>query len=627
MAGNSGQINGSADILQKDLLPKLPVPNLQSTLEKYLSLMKTVLTSQQYSRTKYLVDEFTKSGGVGEKAQEYVIKQFDLKDNWSYDWWLEDMYMKIRLGLPINSNPGGLFPTQTFKNQTQHLQYAAKLLCGILDFKAKVDNGLLIPERASHSNKGQLLCMDQWYRFLSSFREPGVDQDIQRQDVCPRADGNNVIVACRNRYFKLNCGPIGTVPSIKQIFECLNEIVDTVLDEPSEAPPIGILSSADRDQWAKARLRLLEDPVNQASIKDIETSCMLLCLDKQTIPSDNSFDDDIGDVACLEHVLHGQGSKRNSGNRWFDVTFQLIVAENGTNGFNYQHSICEGMAVVDFCEHALVYEERTDNVTSLNKQQLAKPKQLKWNVSTVTLDDIQVATQQMDGLIADVQLSVLNVDTFGREFPKKHKMSPDSFIQLALQLTHYKIHGTLVSTYESASVRRFRYGRVDVIRGNSPAALEFVRAMVGEWQTTDEDKFALMKDAILWQSNYMKECIQGYGIDLHILGLREACKELNIPLPGLFTDDSYRLFNNFALSTSQVGTKNMTAVCYGAVVPEGYGVCYNPRPSSFYAVVTSFRRCLDTDSTMFANSLEASLLQMQGLCERCDITETPNHQL
>lgn len=37
-----------------------------------------------------------------------------------------------------------------------------------------------------------------------------------------------------------------------------------------------------------------------------------------------------------------------------------------------------------------------------------------------------------------------------------------------------------MSTYESASTRRFRLGRVDNIRANSPAALEWVKAMIGE---------------------------------------------------------------------------------------------------------------------------------------------------
>lgn len=41
-----------------------------------------------------------------------------------------------------------------------------------------------------------------------------------------------------------------------------------------------------------------------------------------------------------------------------------------------------------------------------------------------------------------------------------------------------RLHGRLVPTYESASIRRFREGRVDNIRSATAEALAFVRAVV-----------------------------------------------------------------------------------------------------------------------------------------------------
>lgn len=40
--------------------------------------------------------------------------------------------------------------------------------------------------------------------------------------------------------------------------------------------------------------------------------------------------------------------------------------------------------------------------------------------------------------IDNLDLYVMRFDKFGKEFPKANNMSPDSFIQLALQLTYYK---------------------------------------------------------------------------------------------------------------------------------------------------------------------------------------------
>ncbi len=47
-------------------------------------------------------------------------------------------------------------------------------------------------------------------------------------------------------------------------------------------------------------------------------------------------------------------------------------------------------------------------------------------------------------------------------------------------MTVCRIHKKLVSTYESASIRRFRLGRVDVIRACTQEALDWARAMTGE---------------------------------------------------------------------------------------------------------------------------------------------------
>lgn len=41
-------------------------------------------------------------------------------------------------------------------------------------------------------------------------------------------------------------------------------------------------------------------------------------------------------------------------------------------------------------------------------------------------------------LINDLDVNVFNFKKFGKELPKQHKMSPHSFIQVALQLAYYR---------------------------------------------------------------------------------------------------------------------------------------------------------------------------------------------
>ena len=51
-------------------------------------------------------------------------------------------------------------------------------------------------------------------------------------------------------------------------------------------------------------------------------------------------------------------------------------------------------------------------------------------------------------------------------------------------LIFFRVHRRLVSTYESASLRRFRNGRVDNIRAATAEALAWVKAMCDEPQVS-----------------------------------------------------------------------------------------------------------------------------------------------
>lgn len=64
----------------------------------------------------------------------------------------------------------------------------------------------------------------------------------------------------------------------------------------------------------------------------------------------------------------------------------------------------------------------------------------------------------------------------------------------------------------------------------------------------------------------------------------------------------------------QVPTAMEMFCCYGPVVPDGYGTCYNPQPESILFCISSFHSCRETSSTKFAKAVEESLLEMGSLC-------------
>ena len=63
-------------------------------------------------------------------------------------------------------------------------------------------------------------------------------------------------------------------------------------------------------------------------------------------------------------------------------------------------------------------------------------------------------------------------------------------------------------------------------------------------------------------------------------------------------------------------------MCYGPVVPDGYGACYNPHPDYILVCISSFSSCDDTASHFFAMTLESSLMQMKELCLTASATSS-----
>lgn len=63
-------------------------------------------------------------------------------------------------------------------------------------------------------------------------------------------------------------------------------------------------------------------------------------------------------------------------------------------------------------------------------------------------------------------------------------------IYINMQILSYRCNRRLVSTYESASIRRFQDGRVDNIRSATREALAFVLSMTDERDTFTVSHFS-----------------------------------------------------------------------------------------------------------------------------------------
>ncbi|XP_031700103.1 choline O-acetyltransferase b [Anarrhichthys ocellatus] len=601
------------------MLPKVPVPPLKQTLDTYLKCVQHLVKEEQFKKTKAIVEKFGAPGGVGEVLQKKLSERRDKMTNWVYDYWLEDMYLNNRLALPVNSSPVMVFPKQTFRDRKDALRFAARLIRGVLDYAALIDARALPVDFARGQLAGTPLCMEQYYRLFNSYRYPGLKTDtLEVQMNAASSAPQHIIVACKNQFFVLDVVANGKQLIETEILSQLEKIMTMAENAAERLPPLGILTTDGRTEWAQARDALKKDQTNRDSLALIESGLCVVCLDE---PSGL----DPRDTNRSLLMLHGGGHEKNGANRWYDKSMQFVVGMDGICGFVCEHSAFEGIVMVQCSEYLMKYI--TGSPSKMAKastvRELPPPRRLLWKCNPHIQGLLAASGDRLQKLVNNLDMDVFKFNVYGKEFIKKQKMSPDAFIQVALQLAFYKCNRRLVATYESASIRRFQQGRVDNIRSATPEALAFVMSMTDERATfSDLEKMRRLIDAINAQTNYTIKAITGLAIDNHLLGLLRIAKELNMEKPEIFCDETYLASNQFILSTSQVPTTVEMFCCYGPVVPNGYGACYNPQSDHIIFCVSSFWENTGTSSAVFVKALNESLLELRDLCSRSSAAAT-----
>uniref|UniRef100_A0A4W4GW43 Choline O-acetyltransferase n=1 Tax=Electrophorus electricus TaxID=8005 RepID=A0A4W4GW43_ELEEL len=330
----------------------------------------------------------------------------------------------------------------------------------------------------------------------------------------------------------------------------------------------------------------------------IEQCVCVVCLDEPTgvEPTDSNR---------ALFMLHGGSEDKNGANRWYDKSMQFVVGADGVCGVVFEHSSFEGIVTVQCAEYLLKYMTASPSKLSRSSSvsDLPAPQRLGWRCSPQLQAMLASSAEHLNRLVRNLDMEVFTFRAYGKEFIKKQKMSPDAYIQVALQVAFYRLENHL-----SASNRCFMAGRVDNIRSATLEALYFVKAMTDERVSTQVPRFSYLSPYYC--------AIMGMGIDNHLLGLREMAMELKIETPEMFSDKTYHLSNQFILSTSQVPTTLDMFCCYGPVVPNGYGTCYNPQAEHIVFCVSSFRECTATSSLVLMRALEQALLDMSDLCHK-----------
>jgi carnitine O-acetyltransferase len=207
---------------------------------------------------------------------------------------------------------------------------------------------------------------------------------------------------------------------------------------------------------------------------------------------------------------------------------------------------------------------------------------------------------------------VLQFDEFGKNFPKSQKISPDAFVQLAMQLAFYKTHRLLGNAYESGALRQFHLGRTEIIRACSSEAADFVRAMLASYATQSE-KAVLLSKALATHAQLTRDALSFDSFDRHLFGLKQIALENRVQLPSLYESVAFRRATHFYISSSQISSRYEEVTTYGPLVEDGYGCAYNIMETKLLFGISALNSCAGTSAKLYAENLRSSLLDCQKL--------------
>lgn len=535
----------------EDSLPRLPVPTLEETSQRYLKSVHPLLNKAEFKNTRSAVDAFTKPGGQGEQLQKRLLaRRGDAKHrNWIYEWWNDAAYLSYRD--PIVPYVSYFYSHRDDRRRRNPSKRAAALVAAVLEFRKQVDNGTLEPEYM----RKLPISMESYQWMFNSCRIPGKATDFPVK--YGWQDNQYILVIRKNQFFKLPYSIGGQQLNAAELEKQFSRIYKTA----QRAPAIGALTSQNRDVWHNAREALLSaHPANAQALEAVQAASFTVCLD------------DASPITLEERAhqyWHGDGQ-----NRWFDKPLEFIVNENGTSGFIGEHSMMDGTPTHRLNDYAnmMIFANKLDLSESSIRSDLAEPQPIKFHTNEIVIREIHRATSDFDALMAQHDLRVQAYQGYGKGLIKRFKCSPDAYVQMVIQLAYHKMYGCNRPTYESASTRRFQQGRTETCRSVSDESVAWCNAMANP-EIPPEECIKRFRGALDAHVKYISVASDGQGVDRHLFGLKKCLKE-GEELPELFKDRAYGYSGTWFLSSSQLSSEFFNGYGWSQVVDEGWGIAY-----------------------------------------------------
>eukprot|EP00538_Stauroneis_constricta_P004334 CAMPEP_0119555840 /NCGR_PEP_ID=MMETSP1352-20130426/7937_1 /TAXON_ID=265584 /ORGANISM="Stauroneis constricta, Strain CCMP1120" /LENGTH=791 /DNA_ID=CAMNT_0007602683 /DNA_START=108 /DNA_END=2483 /DNA_ORIENTATION=- len=398
--------NSDASHASNDALPRLPVPSIQDTIQRFLPTALPLARSQQERTSlRQACDDFPQQAQALQQRLVDRRQSLGMRDSsWLQEWWNQMGYLQVRDPVVVNvsyffhfvddptldygdvvglggGGSGGVYDTDgddggTSNNHTNNknvlnVQRGAAMLYSTAEFRKMVCSGRLEAESVGRGDRKVPLCSAAYKYMFNACRVPRRRQDAYRMYDPSRC--SHAVVSRRGYFFSMEVVdaesqdplPMEVLEDgLRRCIAMADELssllsLSSVSSSSASSSPtssqqqqqrqalptrckVGLLTSQDRDDWADGRQMLL-DALGDGFRRDLER------LESGAILLNLDDECPVSRRECGEMCWTGGAASGH--NRWFDKSIQVCVSNNGKGGFLGEHSMMDGMPCVRYADY------------------------------------------------------------------------------------------------------------------------------------------------------------------------------------------------------------------------------------------------------------------------------------
>jgi carnitine O-acetyltransferase len=599
---NSSHPSSTLTFGNEDLLPRVPLPTLEGSCERFVEWCAPLLDADELAATEAAVASFLRPGSAG-RTLHAALERYNATEgvhSWLDTFW-PSRYLGRRDRIALNANFFFLFKD----SDRQQVERAAELIAGAVNYKLLLDEELIPPI----VQRGRPLSMEQNKFLFSTTRIPGLEQDTVRRPYSREWPGpsraRHIVVLFRGNMFHMDVmGADGRPHTLDDLMAGLRTIMKSGAMRAAPEASVGHLTTKARAEWAASRQALLAcHPANAEALDEVETALFCICL--EDLAPQNALE-------TCDQLLHG-----DSANRWFDKAVSLIIFADGTAGINVEHCGLDGTTILGFVDTLLTTPAEEHSLRSgARSQGVPAIEGIEFVLDGDLQADVLGAAASFAAYSANAATTTVSFPDFGGNQAKQLRMSPDAFAHMAFQLAHKRAKGLVGATYESIATRQYRHGRTEAMRVVTPEVMRFVAAM-DDPEADMATRRAAFRAAAEKHVQRAKECQAGQAPEQHLWELQLIAQrrgaELGVTGPlALYQTPGWLKMRDDYLSTSAVPSDNVQYFGFGATSRRCIGVAYQLLPDCFNLYLSTPLPEADAMFT-FADRLREAVPELRDL--------------